>query len=282
MASSPWTLVKEHRSFRGSVRYLEHPSFETKTAMRLSMFVPEGTVQGCIIWLSGLTCTEENFMVKAGALGVAEAHNMLIVCPDTSPRGLDIPKVRENWDFGEGAGFYLDALTPGYADHFRMYSYVTRELYQQITTVFGLAGKISISGHSMGGHGALIIGLRNPDLFCSISAFAPLVNPTACAWGQKAFSGYLGPTNTAAWNQYDACELLRSGHLHPQSILVDQGLEDSFLRDQLHTESFRREALRAGQPAEVRLHEGYDHSYYFVSTFIASHIAFHAKAILGS
>ena len=277
--SGPMKTLKEHRCFGGKVRYLEHASQETQTNMRFSVFVPEGPIKGCIIWLSGLTCSEENFMTKAGAQGVLAAHNLMIVCPDTSPRGLDFPTVRESWDFGEGAGFYVDALTPGYADHYRMYSYVTKELYQLIATEFRVDGRISIMGHSMGGHGALIMGLREPRLFCSVSAFAPIVHPSACPWGQKALKGYLGADFETLGSKYDACELLRLGHTHPRKILIEQGSSDQFLAEQLLTDHFREAAIKAGQPHEIRMQDGYDHSYYFIGTFIASHIAFHAEHI---
>jgi S-formylglutathione hydrolase len=279
MTHAPWTILKEHRCFGGHVQYVEHASGETKTNMRLSLFVPEGVPKGAVIWLSGLTCTEENFMTKAGAQSIAAAHNIMIVCPDTSPRGLDLPGIRDHWDFGEGASFYVDAVTPGYADHFRMYSYVTRELYELIAQTFDMAGRISIMGHSMGGHGALIMGLREPRLFCSVSAFAPIVHPTTCPWGQKAFRGYLGPSNTQTWADYDACELLRLGYRHPGSILLDQGLSDPFMEEQRLTKPFADMASTVGQAVELKIREGYDHSYYFITTFIASHFAFHAKAI---
>lgn len=279
MQSIRLTTLKEHRCFGGQVRYLEHVSRETSTTMRLSLFVPEGEIKGCIFWLSGLTCSEENFMAKAGAQQMAAAHQLLIVCPDTSPRGLDIAGVRESWDFGEGAGFYVDATTPSYEHHFRMYSYVVRELYEIIAETFRVRGRISIMGHSMGGHGALIMALREPQLFCSVSAFAPIVHPTHCPWGQTAFTGYLGAKNSAAWAQYDACELLRQGLKHPSTILIDQGLHDQFLAEQLQTMTFQDICNEVGQNVNLRLQDGYDHSYYFIATFVASHLRFHAEAI---
>ena len=280
MTTKPWTTSKEHSCFGGHVRFVEHDSRETNTRMRFSIFVPNGPINGCLIWLSGLTCTEENFMAKAGAHKAAADHSLMIVCPDTSPRGLDIKGIRDHWDFGEGAGFYVDAVTPGYREHFRMYSYVINELYGLITQEFNVQGRIGIMGHSMGGHGALIMGLREPQLFCSVSAFAPIVNPMNCPWGQKAMAGYLGADNTEVWGRYDACELLRRGHNHPHTIMMDQGLKDPFLIDQLLTRNFADVAAANGQSLELRMHEGYDHSYYFIATFIASHIAFHASAIM--
>lgn len=271
-------VLKTHKCFDGFVRFCDHDSSITRTKMNFSTFTPPGEIRGGIIWLSGLTCTDENFMAKAGAQRLLTDSKLMIICPDTSPRGLSLPNEHDSWDFGSGAGFYVDATTPGYKDHYRMYSYVTQELYALIQDQFKLGDKISIMGHSMGGHGALIMGLRGADKFKSISAFSPIVNPMACPWGEKAFTGYLGEDKTA-WEQYDACELIRSGAHHPKPILIDQGTEDAFLEKQLLTENIVRAAEGTSQKIDVRYQKGYDHSYYFISTFVKDHIRFHADAL---
>lgn len=271
-------VLKTHKSFGGTVSFCEHESKETATKMHFSTFVPATKMRGCLVWLSGLTCTDENFMAKAGAQRLLADAGMMVVCPDTSPRGLNLPQEHESWDFGSGAGFYVDATTKGYKDHYRMYSYVTKELYSLIQNEFHTDGRMAISGHSMGGHGALVIGLREKDKFRSVSAFSPIVNPVACPWGRKAFSGYLGDDKTH-WASYDACELIRSGVAHKHKILVDQGSEDSFLKEQLLTNNLVEACKGQMQGVNVRMQEGYDHSYYFISTFIADHIRFHAEYI---
>lgn len=273
-------VLKTHKSFEGLIQFWEHESRETKTKMRFSTFTPKGDVEGCLIWLSGLTCTEENFITKAGSQRYLSELNLMVICPDTSPRGLQLPREHDSWDFGSGAGFYVDALTPGYKDHYRMYSYIANELYELIETKFDMKGKISIMGHSMGGHGALVIGLREPQKFRSISAFSPIVNPIQCPWGEKAFSGYLGD-DKALWNSYDSCELLKSGKKHPSQILIHQGTEDEFLEKQLLTNHFVEAAKRVDQSSDVKFAEGYDHSYYFIATFIEEHIRHHARYIKG-
>lgn len=268
-------VKKTHRCFSGTLSFCEHDSEVTKTKMNFSKFVPDGPVKGAIIWLSGLTCSEENFMAKAGAFSHLCAAGLAVYCPDTSPRGLDLPKEREHWDFGLAAGFYVDALTDGYRDHYRMYSYVSEEFYAVVRREHS---KIAISGHSMGGHGALVIGLRNPEKFASVSAFAPIVNPTQCPWGVKAFTGYLGP-DQKLWKDYDSCELIASGAHHPHKILVDQGSSDAFLQEQLLASRLPEVARATEQKIELRLRDGYDHSYYFISSFIAEHIRFHAQRL---
>jgi S-formylglutathione hydrolase len=268
-------VLKKHRAFGGTVSFNEHDSDATGTVMKYSTFVPDGKINGCLIWLSGLTCTDENFMAKAGAQKHLAEHGLMVVCPDTSPRGLDLPGEHKDWDFGSGASFYVDALTEGYRDHYRMFTYINDEFYHLIESDYDLSGRISISGHSMGGHGALVLGLRHKEKYHSVSAFAPIVHPAACPWGKKAFSGYLG-SDEALWKTYDACELVRSGHSHSSKILIDQGLGDDFLKTQLLTEEWTHACQDMGQPTEVRRQEGYDHSYYFISTFIADHVRFHA------
>lgn len=271
--------IKTHKTFEGKTQFWEHSSQETKTKMKFSTFIPQGPVKGCVIWLSGLTCTDENFITKAGAQKFLAAHQLMVICPDTSPRGLSLPQEHDAYDFGSGAGFYVNATVEGYKDHYRMDSYVSKELYQLIQEQFEIpADKISIMGHSMGGHGALVLGLREPQKFQSISAFSPIVNPSAVPWGQKALTGYLG-SDVKAWSSYDATELVSSGKRHPREILVDQGTQDEFLEKQLKTETFVEACRKGNQLLNARMREGYDHSYYFISTFIESHIVFHAKAL---
>ena len=267
--------LKSHKTFEGATEFWEHDSFETKTKMKFSTFLPPGKPKGCLIWLSGLTCTDENFITKAGAQTHLAKHQLMVVCPDTSPRGLNLPGEHDAYDFGSGAGFYVDATTPGYRDHYRMYSYVTKELYSLIQEKF-LVSRFSIFGHSMGGHGALVIGLREPQKFQSVSAFSPIVNPTNCLWGTKAFSGYFGE-DRSTWTQWDATELVKEGKKHPRPLLIDQGTRDEFLEKQLLTKNLERACETARQPVLIGLRDGYDHSYYFISTFIESHIAFHSQ-----
>ena len=267
--------LKSHKCHDGRIEFWEHESRETKTTMKFSTFIPEEETLGCLIWLSGLTCTEENFMVKAGAQKSLAEAKLMVICPDTSPRGLNLPSEHDSWDFGSGAGFYVDSRTAGYADHYRMYSYVTKELYDLVQGKFEL-NRISIMGHSMGGHGALIMALNEPQKFLSVSAFAPVVNPMRCPWGAKAFKGYLGE-DQADWTSYDSCELLNAGMKHPSKILIHQGSKDEFLGEQLQTENFAAAARRAGQDHAIKYAEGYDHGYYFVTTFIDEHIRHHAR-----
>ena len=272
-------VLKSHKSFEGVTQFWEHESASTKTKMKFSTFIPKGQVKGCLIWLSGLTCTEENFITKAGAQLHLSAAGLMVICPDTSPRGLDLPREHDADDFGSGAGFYLNATTDGYRDHYRMSDYVSEELHKLIQKKFSVDPKeISISGHSMGGHGALTLGLRFPEKFRSVSAFSPIVNPTHVPWGQKAFTGYLGDDKTK-WLEYDATELIKAGRRHPKPLLVDQGLADPFLKTQLHTENFMEACQQARQPSTIHMRDGYDHSYYFVSTFIGTHVNFHAQAM---
>lgn len=280
--------LKTHKTFEGKTQFWEHESKETKTKMKFSTFIPapnatsspSAAPKGCLIWLSGLTCTDENFITKAGAQKYLAEHQLMVICPDTSPRGLNLPGEHEAYDFGSGAGFYVDATTPGYKDHYRMGSYIANELYALIQTQFGISkDKISISGHSMGGHGALTLGLREPGKFKSISAFSPIVNPVNAPWGVKAFTGYFGE-NKNLWLAHDATELVKAGKKHPHTILVDQGSADEFLeKKQLLTENLISACKEHGQPLKASYREGYDHSYYFISTFIESHIRFHAEAL---
>lgn len=272
-------LLKTHKTFGGLTQFWDHQSETTKTKMNFSTFLPEGgvdKVRGCLIFLAGLTCNEENFITKAGAQKVLAETGLMVVCPDTSPRGLHLPGEHDSWDFGSGASFYIDSQTEGYRDHYRMQSYLLEELYSLIQTQFNVADRISISGHSMGGHGALTLGLKEPKKFRSISAFSPIVNPVACAWGEKAFTGYLG-TDKSEWAKHDATELVRAGAHHPNPILIDQGLDDQFLEKQLLTQNFIDVSKPTKQKVEVRMQPGYDHSYYFISTFIEDHVRFHQR-----
>jgi len=270
-------LYKSHTTFAGETRFYSHDSECTKTEMNFSVYLPQPgkKPKQAIIWLSGLTCNEKNFVEKSGVQGLLAYGDTMIICPDTSPRGLDLPGEHDHYAFGSGAGFYVNATTEGYKDHYRMYDYVNEEIYNVLKTEFEVpANKISIMGHSMGGHGALIIGLKNPEKYSSISAFAPVVNPINSDWGQKVFTGYLGE-DKAAWKSYDACELIKAGAKHPIEILVDQGADDEFYPEQLLTENLQTVCDKQGQALELNLIEDYDHSYYFISSFLEDHIAFH-------
>lgn len=251
--------------------------------MRFSIYLPPAAEHGrvpVLYYLAGLTCTEETFMIKAGAQRLAAEAGLALVTPDTSPRGTDIPGQADAWDFGLGAGFYVDATEAPWSENWRMYSYVTAELPQLMADNFPIAReRQGIFGHSMGGHGALICALKNPDSYKSVSAFAPIAAPSRCPWGQKAFSGYLG-ADRKTWADYDASELVRR-QTFPSEILIDQGLKDQFLAEQLHPHLFEDACRRAGQEVQVRRHEGYDHSYYFIQTFIPDHIRHHARLICG-
>ena len=272
--------TKTHVVHGGTLRYMKHDSAVTGTPMTLSVFVPPG--QGpfpVLIWLSGLTCTEDNFTTKAGAYRAAAEHGLVVVAPDTSPRGEGVAD-DPAYDLGQGAGFYVDATERPWAPHFRMESYVADELIALIDAAFPTTGARAVSGHSMGGHGALTLALRHPDLFKSVSAFAPIGSPTRCPWGEKAFAAYLGP-DRAAWAEHDAALLLASGPARGvyDDILVDQGDADSFLADQLKPELLQAAADAAGQTITLRMQPGYDHSYFFMASFIADHIAFHASRL---
>lgn len=269
--------LKSHKTFGGHTEFWTHNSRETKTPMKLATFVPAGPVHGCLIWLSGLTCTEENFITKAGAQRYLAETCLMVVAPDTSPRGLSLPSEHDSHDFGSGAGFYVDARTPGYDQHYRMESYIVRELVPLIHDQFQMT-RLGIFGHSMGGHGALMLGLKYPALFTSVSAFAPIVNPSQAPWGIKAFQGYFGD-DRALWREHDSCELLKSGHRHPSRILIHQGTDDEFLDKQLLTRNFEEAAEAADQDHTVIYADGYDHSYYFVSSFMEEHVRHHMRLL---
>ena len=275
-------ITRTHIVHGGTLRYCRHDSETTGTPMTLSVFTPPG--EGpfpVLIWLSGLTCTEDNFTSKAGAYRAAAEHGVIIVAPDTSPRGDGVAD-DDAYDLGQGAGFYVDAVRTPWAPHFRMETYVTDELIALIDAEFPTTKTRSIFGHSMGGHGALTLALRHPELFQSVSAFAPIASPTRCAWGEKAFTAYLG-VDRAEWAKHDAALLLESGAASGvyDDILVDQGDADQFLTDQLKPELLKAAADKAGQKLTIRMQPGYDHSYFFMASFIDDHVAFHAARLKG-
>jgi len=276
-------LIESHASFGGTQRIYRHESKTIGLPMRFSVFMPEEASQKkvpALFYLAGLTCTEETFPIKAGAQRFAAQHGIALISPDTSPRGANVPGEADAWDFGVGAGFYVDATQEPWAKHYRMYSYVRDELRETVLNELAVDGeKLGIFGHSMGGHGALMLALRNPDIYRSVSAFAPIAAPTRCPWGEKAFSGYLG-NDREAWKQYDASELVaKTTQKFAEGILVDQGLADNFLAQQLNPDVFEAACKTAGQPLTLRRHEGYDHGYFFISTFIEDHLAHHARVL---
>jgi len=271
-------LKKKHKMFGGFTGYYEHVSTSTKTKMSFSVFVPDlkGQKAPVVYFLSGLTCSEENFMVKAGAQKYAAEVGLILVTCDTSPRGLDIPGLKDSWDFGEGAGFYVNATQAPWSTNFNMYDYVLDELPRVIEADFPVQkDRRSIMGHSMGGHGALVIGLRNPKEFASVSAFSPISSPTRCPWGEKALSNYLGK-KSEAWDLYDA-SLLIEKVTQTVPILIDQGDGDEFLEKQLKPDLLVAAGKKKDYSLTFRMQAGYDHSYYFISTFIKDHLEFHAQ-----
>ena len=269
------------RCFGGLQGVYRHQSQQTGTPMQFSVYSPPQAEAGAVpvLWyLSGLTCTEENFTIKAGAQRYAAEHGLMLIAPDTSPRGAALPGEDETYDFGSGAGFYVDASVEPWSNHYRMYTYVTAELPELVfNSLNGDHTRQGITGHSMGGHGALTIGLKNPETYRSISAFSPICAPTECPWGQKALSGYLGDDRDH-WRQYDACALIADGYRSGE-ILVDQGDADDFLESQLLPEKLQEACDRHGHPLRLRIQPGYDHSYYFIASFIGDHIAFHAERL---
>ncbi|XP_031779569.1 S-formylglutathione hydrolase [Nasonia vitripennis] len=277
------TVVSSNKSFGGWQKICSHESTELKCRMNFGVYLPPQAEEGpvpVIYWLSGLTCTEANFIQKAGAQRYAAEHGVILVIPDTSPRGVNIPGEDASSDFGSGAGFYVDATEEPWKTNYRMFSYVTSELPALINEKFPtIPDKQSIMGHSMGGHGALICALKCHGQYKSVSAFAPINNPINCGWGQKAFAGYLGgKEGDSHWNQWDATELTKIYNGPPLDILIDQGKADSFLKDQLHPESLIAAAKDAASlHLVVRMQEGYDHSYFFIATFIEDHIKHHVK-----
>lgn len=276
-------LLSEHACFGGVQRFYRFDSAAIGLPMRFSVYLPpgaEGKRLPTLFYLAGLTCTEETFMTKAGAQRVAAQEGLVLVAPDTSPRGAGVPGETDSWDFGAGAGFYVDALEAPWSRHYRMYSHIL-ELRELVPARLPSdPARVGIFGHSMGGHGALMLALRNPLLFRSVSAFAPIAAPMRCPWGRKAFGGYLG-ADQEAWRQYDASELMAAMDTapFPGGILVDQGLADKFLAEQLYPDAFEEACARAGQPLTLRRHAGYDHGYYFISSFVEDHLRFHRRLL---
>lgn len=275
--------LSEHACFGGVQGFYRHHSHETGLPMQFSVFAPPQARHGpvpALFYLAGLTCNEETFMIKAGAQRVAAELGIVLVAPDTSPRGAGIPGESAAWDFGVGAGFYLDATQAPWSSHYRMESYVVQELRMLMVQDFAVdVQRIGIFGHSMGGHGALTLALRHREIFRSVSAFAPIAAPSLCPWGEKAFSNYLGPQRDA-WELHDASQLMRRAHMpFPEGILIDQGLSDKFLTEQLLPQELEDACTQAQQPLQLRRHEGYDHGYYFVSTFMEDHLRFHHRIL---
>jgi S-formylglutathione hydrolase len=272
--------IEQHASFGGRQEVWKHASRSTGTPMTLGVYLPPTALQGercpVLYWLSGLTCTEQNFITKAGAQQFAAEHGLIVVAPDTSPRGEGVAN-DEAYDLGQGAGFYLNATQPPWAPHFRMEDYVVDELPALIEQHFPATGARGISGHSMGGHGALTLALRHPGRYQSVSAFSPIVAPTRVPWGRKAFKAYLGE-DEAAWKRHDAVELIASA-TERLPLLVDQGDADDFLAGQLRPDLLQAACEQAGHPLTLRLQPGYDHSYYFIASFIGEHLAHHARAL---
>jgi S-formylglutathione hydrolase len=279
-------LLSEHACFGGSQRFYRHASAQIGLPMRFSVFLPPQAENGpvpALLYLAGLTCNEETFMTKAGAQRLAAELGLALIAPDTSPRGANVPGEADSWDFGVGAGFYLDATEAPWATHYRMESYLIQDLLPLVTSTLPLdPARIGIFGHSMGGHGALTLALKYPDLFKSVSAFAPICAPSQCPWGDKAFTGYLG-ADRAIWAEHDATALMtrKSTPPYPAGILVDQGLADKFLPNQLHPDLFEAACASAQQPLRLRRHAGYDHGYYFIATFMDDHLRHHASQLAG-
>lgn len=279
-------LLSETKSFGGWLKRYTHMSNTVKGNMTFAIYLPpqaEKENVPVLYWLSGLTCTDENFMQKAGAQAVASELGLAIVCPDTSPRGSHYPKEHDSYDFGSGAGFYVNATVEPYSKTYRMYDYVVQELPNIIESNFSVLPEKSISGHSMGGHGALVCALKNPSMYCSVSAFAPISHPAICPWGEKAFYGYLGG-DKATWEAWDTCLLIAKAGKSQSSIkklplFVDQGSADDFIDEQLKPDELAAICKEYNYPLTLRHHSEYDHSYFFVASFIADHLRYHAKAL---
>jgi len=274
-------LLAEHACYGGVQRFYRHASRETRSPMKFSAYLPpqaRSQKLPVVYFLSGLTCTEETFPIKSHAQSLAAELGLVLVSPDTSPREPRLPGDAASWDFGQGAGFYLDATEAPWKAHYRMYSYVTEELPEVVAATLPVdPARSGIMGHSMGGHGALICALRNPARYKSASAFAPIAAPMRCPWGKKAFTNYLG-SDVGTWLRYDATELVMRNRF-PGTILIDQGSADDFLVEQLLPERFSAAATRSGQPLNLRMQPGYDHGYYFIQSFIADHLRHHAAQL---
>jgi len=283
MTTNSFTLQSTHTCHQGEQRFYQHASHEIGLPMLFSLFLPPQALQGnkvpTLLYLAGLTCTQETFAMKAGAQALAAQLGLALIAPDTSPRGARVVGEAEHWDFGVGAGFYLDATEAPWATHWRMESWLIHELLPHMAQHLPIDyQRIGIFGHSMGGHGALTLALRHQGCFKSVSAFAPIANPMNCPWGQKAFSGYLG-IEREKWQVHDASCLMRtqSSVPYPGGILIDQGLDDTFLQDgQLQPEALEAACIAVGQPLTLRRHVGYDHGYYFIQTFMGDHLRHHA------
>ena len=274
----------EHACYGGTMGFYTHASRQTGTDMRFAVYQPPQPARvgkvPALYYLAGLTCTEETFVIKAGAQRLAAELGLMLVACDTSPRGLNLPGDSDSWDFGVGAGFYLDATAEPWSRHYRMGSYINEELPALIEAHFPVrTDRRGIFGHSMGGHGALVTALRNPERWHSVSAFAPISNPVAVPWGEKAFGNYLG-SDRKTWERYDASLLMRE-RPHAGEILVDQGTADQFLENQLHPQALEAAAQASGQKLKLRRQEGYDHSYWFIQSFVADHLQHHARQLLG-
>jgi S-formylglutathione hydrolase len=282
MAAGAVEVLSEHACFGGVQGFYRHASATVGGPMRFGVFRPpralDGTPVPALFWLAGLTCTEETFALKAGAQRVAAELGLMIVTPDTSPRDTGVPDADRDGDFGAGAGFYLDATQAPWAAHWRMESWITQELPEVLAARFAWRReRTGIFGHSMGGHGALTLALRHPGRYASVSAFAPIAAPSRAPWGVKAFTGYLG-ADRASWAAHDADALVAAGARAP-SLLVDQGLADRFLAEQLHIDRFEATCRAAGQPLVLRRHAGYDHGYFFIQSFVEDHLRFHADGL---
>lgn len=279
----PLDLISSARAFGGEQRVYRHASAATGTDMEFAAFLPAEALRGeacpTLFYLSGLTCTWENATTKAGYQRLAAEYGLILVAPDTSPRGEGVANDAA-YDLGQGAGFYVDATEAPWAPHFAMESYVARELFDLVAAELPVwEGAVGVTGHSMGGHGALTLAMKHPDRFRSVSAFAPIVNPLECPWGEKAFTAYLG-ADRAAWAAHDACHLVKQAGW-TGDILIDQGTADGFLEEQLKPWNFERACREAGVDLTLRMQGGYDHSYYFISTFLADHVAWHAARLTG-
>ena len=280
--SSTYEVVSSNRSFGGVHCRIKHVAKTTHCDMIIGVYLPPSVLTDdnskapALYWLSGLTCTDQNFLQKAGAMQKASELGLVLICPDTSPRGENVAN-DDGYDLGQGAGFYLDATQEPWAKNYHMYSYVTEELIEICQEILPISNKRSISGHSMGGHGALTVALKNPEKYQSVSAFSPLCNPSNVPWGQKAFNNYLGD-NKLDWEKYDATQLLENA-LERLPLLIDQGKDDEFLQEHLSTEVFAQACNQHNHPATIRMQTGYDHSYFFIASFIDEHLEHHAKAL---
>ncbi len=275
--------IAQAKCFGGTQAQYKHRSESNNCDMTFSVYLPEASQQRpvpALYWLSGLTCTDQNFVTKAGAQRYAAEHQLALVMPDTSPRGEHVADAEDSsWDLGAGAGFYVNAIQEPWREHYQMYSYIVDELPSLLSKHLPLdAQRTSISGHSMGGHGALTIALNNPEKYHSVSAFAPIAAPSQCAWGIKALQHYLGDERSQ-WQKYDTCELIKKQPIDKFNLFVDQGTADDFLQDQLKPSLLEQACEASGQKLTLRYQEGYDHSYYFIASFIGEHIAFHAAAL---